>query len=552
MASRATQEASAPPRRAEAEGQVGAPAVPQVARPHRLIATIACDRVEDAARALATLPHGVAEAEVRLDRLWPTTPDEEAATDALLQLVDAAAQADVSLIATLRPVRQGGGFSGEEQVRLGLLAAAAQAGFAAVDLESDVATPPLLDKLRAMTGRPLGAIVSSHHVGPTPCKDDGLTALTMAQDAGGDLDKFVFFGSSYTDTLRSLEVANQHNARGGRPIVQTTGQGDPQLRALLAIAGNHATYGHASGSPPAAPGQPSIADIAAVLEHWGLAPVDLAPHPAGARAWLAVLGHPVGHTLSPRIQNAALRASGRPERFGALDVPASLGALLVTLHAAQRIGLVACSVMAPHKRDLARIADCDPVATAVGAANCARFEGGATKATNTDATALRRVLEPHIDEGLPAVVIGSGASARAAIWALDDLGATVRFTSRDPQRAADAAKLGGKWLAWGDRKQLRAPIWVQATPGQAASASGTKPRLVDRAQLDGARLAIELDYANGPTPFEEDAAAAGAEVIDGRRMLVEQGVDAFRFWTGAEADRDAMMTAVAVHARLEA
>ncbi|MES2155131.1 MAG: type I 3-dehydroquinate dehydratase [bacterium] len=502
---------------------------------HRLVASIATPLLDDAVRALRRLPACVDAAEIRLDALWPGPPDADAATDALLALTEAAT---VPLVATLRPLRQGGAFSGDEQVRVGLLASALAAGFAHADIEADVATPPLSAEL-ARTGGSI--IVSSHVVGPTPCRDDGLKALTAAQDAGGILDKFAFAGHSYTDTLRALELASGHAARGGHPIVSTTGHGGAPLRALLAIVGNQATYGHAPDSPPAAQGQPDVRDVAALWDDWGLTKPDLDPT-GGPRSWLAVLGHPIDGSLSPRIHNAALRAAGRPERFGALDVPASPGALLLTLHAATRIGLCAASITMPHKADAARAAAPDSVAQAVGAANCVRMTPQGAQSTNSDATALRRLLEPHVDAGAPAVVLGAGGFASAAAWALRDLGAAVRFASRDATRAAAMAKrYGAKWTAWEQRHELRAPVWIQATPiGRVVREESPVPA----AQLRGATLAIEANYTAGPTAFQRHAAAAGATVVDGRTVLLEQGVDAFRFWFGKEPDRAAMAEAL--------
>ncbi len=508
---------------------------------HRIIASLSHAQVGPMLAAVGDLPQGVTDAEIRLDSLWPGPPDPETAADAVLALVDSAQAAHVRLIATLRPVRQGGGFVGDEQVRVGLLAAAAQAGFAAIDLEADVAAPLLVGELRR-TGAQVN--VTQHHIGPTPCRDDGLSALTLAQDAGGNLDKFVFSGHSYVDVLRALELASGHAARGGRPALGVPGVGGPELRALLAIAGNQATYGHAPGLEPATPGQPAIADVLDVWRRWGLTPADLDPVATGARPWLAVLGTPVGHSLSPLIQNAALRAAGRPERFGVLEVPASPGALLLTFHAATRIGLAGASVTTPHKRDAARVTTGDAVVTATGAANTIRFSPAGAQSTNTDATALRRMLAPHIDAGAPAVVLGAGGLARAAIWALRDLGAAVRFASRDPAHGAALAQTSGaKWTPWDQRDELRAPVWVQATTlGRGAN----DPNPIAPAQLRGAVLAVEANYAAGPTAFEQAARSSGAAILNGQSLLVEQAADAFAFWFGRAPDRAAMEHAAGI------
>ncbi|MEA3204005.1 MAG: shikimate dehydrogenase, partial [Thermoplasmata archaeon] len=428
-------------------------------------------------------------------------------------------------LATLRPRRQGGRFEGPEAVRLGLLSAAAQAGFRLLDVELDTLVPGLATELR----KGGAGLVVSHHIAETPCRTDGLQPLQAMQDVDARLDKLAFEAGAFPDALRALELAREHALRGGHPTVSTMGYGGGPLRALLALAGNQATYGHSPGLEPAVPGQPDILEVVRVWQHWGLKPADLQ---GKAHPWFAVLGSPALHSLSPRLQNAALRAAGRPERFGALDVPASPGALRLVFHAAQRIGLAGASVTHPHKADAARIATCDEVARAVGAANCVRFTPEGAFATNTDATALRRLLAPIVQPGATAVVLGAGGAARAAIWALRGLGAQAQVVARD---VAKAKALGVPVVAWADRLSLRPQVWVQATTiglqGQASPLAGH--------DLRGAAL-VELNYSAGRTALQRQAEAAGCKVVDGRAVLLEQAVDAYRFWTGTEPDRAAM------------
>jgi shikimate dehydrogenase/3-dehydroquinate dehydratase type I len=493
--------------------------------PHLVVASLLAPTASQVAAELRALPKEVDVAEVRLDGFWPTVPGEEAATDDLLAVLDAA---PVPLLATLRPRRQGGRFEGPEAVRLGLLSAAAQAGFRLLDVELDTLVPGLATELR----RSGAGLVVSQHLGESPCRTDGLQPLQAMQDADARLDKLAFEAGAFPDALRALELAREHALRGGHPTVSTMGYGGAPLRALLALAGNQATYGHSPGLEPAVPGQPDILEVVRVWRHWGLSPKELG---GTARPWLAVLGNPALHSLSPRLHNAALRAAGRPERFGALDVPGSAGALRLTFHAAQRIGLAGASVTHPHKADAARIAACDEVARAVGAANCVRFTPEGAAATNTDASALRRLLAPHAKEGAKAAVLGAGGAARAAVWALRELGASVQVVARDAGQGKAAAALGATWVPWEERRSLRPAVWVQATT---LGLQG-HPSPLEGQDLAGAAV-VELNYAAGPTALQRQAGAAGCAVVDGRAVLLEQAVDAYRFWFGKEPDRAAM------------
>ncbi len=468
--------------------------------------------VEEAAAAAADV------VEVRLDAHWPTPPSEEQATETLLAYLDTGK----TLLATLRPQRQGGAYDGPEDVRLGLLVAAAKAGFAYVDLEGDLQQPAPV--LRALEDAGAKVIVSDHTLPTVPARDVGLQHLVRLQDHRQAIDKIALPAGSFADALRALELAHAHAARGGHPCVMPHGFGDPQLRALLALAGNVATYGHAG--TPAVPGQPALADIQATWDHWGLDVKNLPA--AGHRPWFAVLGRPVGHSLSPRIHNAALATADRPERFGALDVPDSAGAFRLVLTIAARIGLAGASVTHPHKHHALLATTPDATAKAVGAVNCVRMRGGTPEGTNTDATAAKRLLA----NASSVVVLGAGGAARAVLHAARELGIPATFTSRDEERArAVEGDLGATWVPWDQRHTIEADAWVQATPAA-----------VD-ATLQGATLAIELNYA-AESPFALAARQAGIPCVDGKQFLVEQAVDAYRFWTGNEPSRASMEAAL--------
>src|SRR5688572_4246824 len=118
---------------------MGPPAVTRSQlRGHTCVASLLHEDRHRLIEALVSLPDEVDLAEVRLDGLWPTVPDQDKAVDDLLEIT---AAADVPLLATLRPRRQGGRFDGPEAVRLGLLSAAADAGFEYLDIEVDAAVP---------------------------------------------------------------------------------------------------------------------------------------------------------------------------------------------------------------------------------------------------------------------------------------------------------------------------------------------------------------------------------------------------------------------------
>lgn len=521
---------------------------------HLVVATLSGSLAEMLG-ALDHLEPGCNAAEARLDHLWPSVPDADDGAAQLGALLDRF-PSHVLPVATLRPERAGGRFEGDEAIRLNLLVAAGRCGFDLVDLEHDATVGPALEALRSQGT----SFLASDHAPATPGRDESRQRLQTLSDDGGRLAKYAFPTGSFADALRALELTRLSATRHGRPAVCPLGATAVPERALLAVVGNHATYGAAPGTHPAAPGQPQLHDILALWRHWGLDPTDpqdLCGPNRPAPPWFAVIGHPVDHSLSPRMHNAALRATHHGGRMGAWDVPASGAALRMALMVAPRLGLAGASVTAPHKQDAARIAYGDHVVQATGAANCLRLgvnpNGDGTEpaflATNTDATGLRRTLGEALGPGGSCVVLGSGGAARAAIWAAQALGAQATFTSRDAPRAAELARTSGAtWRPWAQRQSLRADAWVQATP---LGAPGD-PCPVPAAQLRGAQIAIEMVYRDGDTPFQAAANEAGCHVVGGKTMLFEQGVDAFAYWTGTptpEPARRAMAAALGVARR---
>jgi shikimate dehydrogenase len=221
----------------------------------------------------------------------------------------------------------------------------------------------------------------------------------------------------------------------------------------------------------------------------------------GETRLVALLGHPVAHSLSPRMQNAAFAARALDWAYVALDVaPERLADAVRGLAAA---GFVGANVTTPHKLAAARLceeADADSVNTLV-------FRDGRIVGTSTDAA----VLDGRTFER-PAIV-GDGGAARAFEAALP--GARV-FSRR------------GDWPP--DVRD--ADLVVHAT-------SARDEVLVE---LREGQTLVDLPYPESATG--KAARAAGATVVDGLEVLVRQGAASFEVWTGVPAPLDVMRNAV--------
>ena len=270
---------------------------------------------------------------------------------------------------------------------------------------------------------------------------------------------------------------------------------------------------------------------------------------------LAVLGHPVSHSRSPAMQNAALEALGLAGEwsYGALDLePAEFADRARQL---PEEGFVGANVTIPHKRAALELADeASEAAERIGAANTLSFSDAGTRADNTDASGLLAAL-PGPVEGGAALVLGAGGSARAAVWALAEQGALVSVWNRTPERAdelvRDLAESGAGTLSEG---RLRAVTGGQARGnGYELIVNCTSIGMRDEdpfkhLPLDPERLGrgitvVDLVYAGTESRLAAEARSHGAAAVDGLEVLVRQGAESLRIWTGMDPPLDVMRRA---------
>jgi shikimate dehydrogenase len=261
------------------------------------------------------------------------------------------------------------------------------------------------------------------------------------------------------------------------------------------------------------------------------------------RTRLGVTGWPIAHSRSPAIQNAALDAVGLAPgwRYQLLPIPPDLFA--ETVPALPEAGFRGVNVTIPHKHAALALADdATPRARAIGAANVLTFEeDGTIQAENTDALALIAAL-PFPPAGLTAVVLGAGGSARAAVWALLDAGASeVRVWNRTPERARSlCAELGCIAVT----QAAPADLLVHCTSsGMDASASMLNQLPIDADDLARYHCVVDLVYTTTDTPLVVAARAQAVPVVDGVELLVGQGALSFERFTGLRPPIEAMRAA---------
>jgi shikimate dehydrogenase len=258
---------------------------------------------------------------------------------------------------------------------------------------------------------------------------------------------------------------------------------------------------------------------------------------------LVLLGHPVAHSLSPALQNAALRSAGIPLTYEAMDVaPSKLSTVAGLLRDAGAAG----NVTVPHKEAFAALcASRSPVADRVGAVNTFWTEDGDLFGDNTDVGGFDAAVRRHF--GVPpthatVVVLGAGGSAAAVLAAAERWdGARVRIVARTKERAESLAARFSRIATVAPLADAvrDVSLVVNATP---VGLDGNEYP-VDPALLPAGADVLDLTYRRGETPWVHACRARGLRAADGLAMLVEQGALAFERWFGAIPDRDAMWKA---------
>ena len=256
----------------------------------------------------------------------------------------------------------------------------------------------------------------------------------------------------------------------------------------------------------------------------------------------AVLGSPIGHSLSPVLHRAAYSSLGLAGwTYEAYDVAE---AALPGFVAGLDDSWAGLSLTMPLKAAVLPLLDgASPVVEAVGAANTVLLREGRRLGENTDVPGMVAALA---DAGIPsgagldrAVVLGGGATARSAVAALAAVTGEVTAYVRSPERAEGLAAIA---TAYGVR--LTVEPWPAATDGLAAplvvntTPAGAADRLVPP---EAPGVLFEVLYDPWPTPLVQAWRRRGGAVVDGLALLVHQAVLQVGLMTGAEVDTDALV-----------
>ena len=272
----------------------------------------------------------------------------------------------------------------------------------------------------------------------------------------------------------------------------------------------------------------------------------------------AVFGNPVEHSLSPVMHNAAYKALGMDCEYHKFRV--TLDDLESAIMGAKAMGFGGLNLTIPLKEKALGIVEPDTMAQAIGAVNTIEFSdetiagiAGITGIVghNTDGIgAVKALAASGVD--IPdsrILILGAGGAARAVAYQLAKDGARVTIANRTLGRAQDLAgnvrsvgNANGTGLEELPELTANADIIINTT--SVGMHPDTDRTLVTADMMHTGQVIFDIVYSPLETRLLLEAKKAGAVTIDGIRMLVLQGAESFRIWTGIKPPVGVMEQAV--------
>jgi len=267
----------------------------------------------------------------------------------------------------------------------------------------------------------------------------------------------------------------------------------------------------------------------------------------------AIIGDPVGHSLSPVMHNAAFKELGLNIVYVAFPVKTSM--LKDAILGARRLGLLGLNVTMPHKHAVIHYLDeTESTAKAIGAVNTILNERGKLFGYNTDGKgAMIALQENHVDpEEKKMLLLGAGGAAKAIAFQAAQETDELVILNRTQKKAKQLAELLNK--TFGTKVKCRTlstevlneelettGILVNATSVGMSPDVNSSPVPADL--LHSGLCVMDIVYNPLETKLLKDAKIAGAKVVSGLEMLLYQGAVAFEIWTNCPAPVDVMKKA---------
>ncbi|MFO7898271.1 MAG: shikimate dehydrogenase [Planctomycetota bacterium] len=454
--------------------------------------------------------------ELRLDQL-DDLPDAEGLADLLKDR-------PCPVIVTNRPEAEGGGNDWPDEVRIKTLQAAIELGADYVDVELDLA-----DRIEERHRTKL--IVSYHNFTSTPLDLPNIYSRIVR--LGADVVKIATTANSIIDNLRLFDVLRHADV----PCIGLCmGEAGLISRVLCRKFGGMLTFAPMDRAKATAPGQVSLDELVGLYHYRSI---------NSETQVYGVIGHPIGHSISPHIHNAAFRSLG----INAVYLPLLVqGDVCNFIEAFRGIPVNGYSITIPHKQAAMRALDeVDPVCRQIGAVNTVVNRKGRLHGSNTDWSAAVEAIEVGLGgrplAGKRVALVGAGGTARALAFGLKAKEAQTCIYNRTEEKArALADEVGCDWAGLEALAGLDADVLAHTT------SVGMYPNVGESVVPDSAlkpgMVVFDAVYNPTYTRLLCQAEEAGCVTVTGLDMFVNQAVQQFKAWTGLDAPRE-LMEAVA-------
>jgi len=267
-----------------------------------------------------------------------------------------------------------------------------------------------------------------------------------------------------------------------------------------------------------------------------------------------LIGDPVEHSVSPQMFNAAFQATRRDLVYVAMRVDKrELASAIAGMRALKIHGM---NVTIPHKINVLRYLDyVESNARAIGAVNTILNEKGKLRGFNTDGTGAARAIEESgkLLEGSNAVLVGSGGAARAIAFTLLDRVGKLTILNRHRDKARRLAvellrkkkvKVYSGGLHEESLKQTLADSQIVINATSVGMSPNANDSILNESLLKPDMIVLDIVYNPLETRLLRTAAKVGAKTVNGVGMLVHQGAEAFKIWTGEDAPVELMRKVV--------
>ncbi|HEY5531339.1 MAG TPA: shikimate dehydrogenase [Candidatus Anoxymicrobiaceae bacterium] len=277
-------------------------------------------------------------------------------------------------------------------------------------------------------------------------------------------------------------------------------------------------------------------------------------HIDGSTRLVGLIGNPLDHSLSPTIHNAAFDYLGLNWCY--VPLPVEEGSLQESIEGIKALRFAGVNVTMPFKTEVLPLLDeVAMFAESVGAVNTILIDKGKLIGYNTDGrgfyTALVRDLAYDV-KGKKVLVLGAGGASRSVTVSLALAGCrSIVIVNRSPDRSRQLAEIIIKsapgidvtWLSPDDNYDIvlaESDLIINATPLTTFNGSLRVPVSL----LNKNQIVCDLNYSLYQPPLLQEAEARGAQVMDGKGMLLYQAAAAFEIWTGLDAPVEVMRVAL--------